>query len=81
MPDTPQTLAAIQTAQLGISCEIVGILIDRGVITAEDAARRFRRASTEAASSNAGLVGAQMLASVADFVAHHHPSARGQKPS
>lgn len=75
------TLAAIQAAQLGISCEIVGILIDRGVITADDAARRFRRASAEAASSDAGLLGAQMLASVADFVAHHHPTVRSdQKP-
>jgi hypothetical protein len=81
MTDTQQNFAAIQTAQIGISCEIVGILIDHSVITAEEAARRFRRASTEAASSKAGLVGAQMLASVADFVELHHPSARVPKSS
>ena len=70
MSDKPSVsvIPAILTGQIGALTTLVGLLIDKGVLSPEEVVTHFDRAADVALASDGGSATAQASQAIADFV-------------
>jgi hypothetical protein len=79
MPDE-ERLAAILSGHIGALATLVGLLIEKGVLTPADVINHFNRAASTALSSDGGASAAQASQAIVDFVRRETGTGR-LKPS